>query len=43
VQALSPNNGWLYFAITYDPTAMSAEQVGTAIEAGGGQVRVGPP
>lgn len=38
VQALSPREGWLYFAVTFDPLAVTKEQVGAAMATGGAEV-----
>jgi hypothetical protein len=39
----SPRDGWLYFAVTYDPRSATREQVGAALVAAGAQVTGGPP
>lgn len=39
----SPRDGWLYFAVTFDPTSATLSEVNTAIKAGGGEVLEGPP
>ena len=43
LQELSPSEGWLYFAVTFDPQTTTAEQVGNAMVAGGAEVRQSPP
>lgn len=43
LQELSPRDGWLYFAVTFDPHAATEEQVAAAMTAGGAQVLDGPP
>jgi hypothetical protein len=43
LKELSPRDGWLYFAVTYDPRSATRDQVGTALVAGGAQVTGGPP
>lgn len=43
VKESSPRDGWLYFAVTFDPHATTPEQVGAAIVAGGGQLLESPP
>jgi hypothetical protein len=43
LQEQSPRDGWLYFAVTFDPHSATLDQVGTAMLAGGAQVLEGPP
>ena len=43
LQELSPRDGWLYFAVTFDPHSTTWDQVGAAMLAGGAQVIEGPP
>ena len=43
LKELSPHGGWLYFTVTFDSHAASADQVETAMVAGGAQVLQGPP
>ena len=43
LKELSPHDGWLYFTVTFDSHAASADQVETAMVAGGAQVLQGPP
>lgn len=43
LQELSPSEGWLYFAVTFDPQTTTAAQVGNAMVAGGAEVRQSPP
>lgn len=43
LKELSPRDGWLYFTVTFDPHTATADQVGSAMVAGGGQVLQGPP
>lgn len=43
LKELSPRDGWLYFAVTFDPQAATGEQVETAMLAGGAEVLEGPP
>lgn len=43
LKELSPSDGWLYFAVTFDPTNATNEQVTTAMQAGGAEVVAGPP
>jgi hypothetical protein len=43
LQEHSPRDGWLYFAVTYDPAAATRVQIGDAIAAGGGEMLDGPP
>ncbi|MFN8488256.1 MAG: hypothetical protein U0350_11725 [Caldilineaceae bacterium] len=43
LQELSPHEGWLYFTVTFDPRAATANQVGAAMVAGGAKVLQGPP
>lgn len=38
LQELSPREGWLYFAITFDPLAVTKEQVGAAMATGGAEI-----
>jgi hypothetical protein len=43
VKELSPRDGWLYFAVTYDPDIAPVDKVDAAIVAGGGEVLEDPP
>ena len=43
LKELSPRDGWLYFAATFDPHSATRDQVGAALVAGGAQVTEGPP
>jgi hypothetical protein len=43
LKELSPRDGWLYFAVTFDPDTATWDQVSTAIIAGGAQLLDGPP
>ena len=43
LKELSPRDGWLYFAVTYDPHAVQRDQVDAALVTGGAQVLQGPP
>ena len=43
LKELSPRDGWLYFAVTFDPHSVTSDQVGVAMLAGGGEVIEGPP
>lgn len=43
LQELSPRDGWLYFAVTFDPAAAAGEQVRDAMMAGGAELLDGPP
>jgi hypothetical protein len=43
LKELSPRDGWLYFAVIFDPHSATWDQVGAAIVAGGAQVIEGPP
>jgi hypothetical protein len=43
LKELSPRDGWLYFAATFDPNSTTRDQVGAALVAGGAQVTEGPP
>lgn len=43
LQELSPRDGWLYFAVTFDPHSATWDQVNAAMMAGGAQVLEGPP
>ena len=43
LQELSPRDGWLYFAVTFDPLSASLEQVGSAMKMGGAEVLDAPP
>jgi hypothetical protein len=43
LKELSPRDGWLYFAVTFDPHTATWDQVGAALMAGGAQVIEGPP
>lgn len=43
LQDLSPRDGWLYFAVTFDPHSATWDQVDAAMKAGGAEVLEGPP
>ena len=43
LQELSPRDGWLYFAVTFDPDAVTLAQVRTAMITGGAELLDGPP
>ena len=43
LKEMSPRDGWLYFAATFDPHATTRAQVGTALVTGGALVVEGPP
>lgn len=43
LKELSPRDGWLYFAVTFDPDFLTLDQVGAAMAAGGAEVIEGPP
>lgn len=43
LQELSPRDGWLYFAVTFDSHSAAAAQVGDAMMAGGAELLDGPP
>ncbi len=43
LKELSPRDGWLYFAATFDPTTATSAQVSEAMVAGGAELREGPP
>lgn len=43
LQELSPRDGWLYFAVTFDPQSTTMAQVGEAMVAGGAELLDGPP
>jgi len=43
LKELSPRDGWLYFAVTFDPHSATWDQVNAAMMAGGAQVLEGPP
>jgi hypothetical protein len=43
LQEQSPREGWLYFAVTYEPAAATRAQIAEAIAAGGGEMLAGPP
>jgi hypothetical protein len=43
LEELSPHDGWLYFAATFDPHSTTRDQVGAALVTGGAQVIEGPP
>lgn len=43
LQELSPRDGWLYVAVTFDSQAATAAQVGDAMIAGGAELLDGPP
>jgi len=38
LQELSPREGWLYFAVTFDPGTATKEDVSTAMMTGGAEV-----
>lgn len=43
LQELSPRDGWLYFAATFDPATSTSDQVRNALVAGGAELLDGPP
>ena len=43
VRELSPREGWMYFAVTYDPRAVTRVRVFAAVRDGGGELVEGPP
>ena len=43
LQELSPHDGWLYFAVSFEPHAATRDQVGAAMLTGGAEVIDGPP
>lgn len=43
LKELSPRDGWLYFAVTFDPATAPGEQVSDAMVAGGAELLDGPP
>ncbi|MBI3958381.1 MAG: hypothetical protein HY328_06190 [Chloroflexi bacterium] len=43
LKELSPRDGWLYFAVTFDPHSATWDQVDAAMLAGGAEVIEGPP
>jgi hypothetical protein len=43
LKELSPRDGWLYFAVTFEPQSATGDQVRAAMLAGGAQVLAGPP
>jgi hypothetical protein len=43
LKELSPRDGWLYFAVTFDPHAATREKINATMKAGGAQVLDGPP
>jgi|GEM_PF-2489585 len=43
LQELSPRDDWLYFAVTFDRTSATSEQVRISMVAGGAEVLEGPP
>ncbi len=43
LKELSPNEGWLYFAVRFDPHSATAEEVRAAMKAGGAEILDGPP
>ena len=43
LKELSLRDGWLYFAVTFDPHSATWDQVDAAMVAGGAQVLAGPP
>ena len=43
LKELSPRDGWLYFAATFEPRAATQDQVGAAMVAGGAELIASPP
>ena len=43
LQELSPRDGWLYFAVTFNPQAAPVVQVQAAMVSGGAELLDGPP
>ena len=43
LKELSPRDGWLYFAVTFDPDTATGDQVRDAMVAGGAELLDGPP
>lgn len=43
VKELSPRDGWLYFAVTFDPHSASLDQISSAMKSGGAEVLEDPP
>lgn len=43
LKELSPRDGWLYFAVTFDPLVAAGDQVMDAMKAGGAEVVDSPP
>jgi len=43
LKELSPRDGWLYFAVTFDPLLAAGDQVVDAMEASGAEVLDSPP
>ena len=43
LKELSPSDGWLYFAVRFDPATATDERVATAMQAGGAEILSGPP
>ncbi len=43
LKELSPRDGWLYFAVTFDPHSATRDPVVAAMVAGGAEVLKGPP
>jgi hypothetical protein len=43
LKELSPREGWLYFAVRFDPETASSALVRATMEAGGAEVLDGPP
>ena len=43
LKELSPSEGWLYIAVTFDPHSITQEQVRVAMKAGGAEILDGPP
>lgn len=43
LKELSPRDGWLYFAVTFDPQSVARDQIDVAMKAGGAEVLEGPP
>lgn len=43
LQELSPRDGWLYFAVTFEPSSGTSELVRLVMAEGGAEVLEGPP
>lgn len=43
LKELSPRDGWLYFAVTFDPLVAAGDQVMDAMKAGGAEILDSPP